>query len=114
MSPPELLGLHGAAIVIDLVGSVLLAGYAAAAFVCLTRRHGPRAARLVIADGATLALTFKVAAALLKTIELNSWNQIGLFAAALALRVLLKSLFSWEAQRLRRQGDAGTVSGGVT
>jgi hypothetical protein len=104
MSPPDLLPLRPAVVVIELVGSVLLAGYAVAALACLGRGRGVRAARLLVAEGAVLALSFKVAGALLKTVELHSWQQIGMFSAVLALRVLLKRLFAWEGQRLQDGG----------
>ncbi len=111
MSPPEPLPLGPAALAVDLVGSALLAGYALAALAALARGRGVRAARLLVAEGAVAALSFKVAGALLKTIELHSWEQIGMFAAVLALRVLLKRLFAWEGQHLRagggREGPGG-------
>jgi len=79
----------------------LFAGYAVA-LACLAQGHGVRAARLRVAEGAVLALSFKVAAALLKTVELHSWEQIGMFSIVLTLRVVLKQLFAWERERLNR------------
>lgn len=59
-----------------------------------------RECRLVVGDAVLDGLGFKVAAALLKTIELRSWDQIAAFAAILALRSLLKFALSRERARL--------------
>lgn len=39
----------------------------------------------------------------LKTISLQSWQQILMFVAIFALRFILKRLFTWEQERLRRR-----------
>ncbi len=57
--------------------------------------------RLVVADGVVSALGYKTAATLLKTLELQSWSAVGLFAAILALRTLIKRFLVWEELRLR-------------
>jgi uncharacterized membrane protein len=67
----------------------------------LVRGGGVRAARLTIAEGALWGLSFKVAATILKLTSLNTWHQIGMAAAIIAIRTLLKQLFSWEAKQLR-------------
>ncbi len=111
MSPPESLPLGPAVAVIELVGSALLAGYAVAALTYLVRGQGVPAARRLVAEGAVVALSFKVAGALLKTVELHSWEQIGMFSIVLALRILLKRLFVWEGQHLRIEPDREGSSG---
>ena len=58
--------------------------------------------RLLVADGVIAALGYKTAATLLKTIELQSWSAIGMFAAILTLRTLVKRVLVWEEARLRR------------
>jgi len=45
---------------------------------------------------------------LLKTIELQTWAQIGAFFAIFALRTLIKRVFTWESQRI----TPGPASGG--
>lgn len=89
----------------ELGGSLYLTGFVVAALLALL--HGPRAthlerARLLIAQGVILSLSFKVAATLLKLLALQNWHQIGLFAVTLALRTLLKRFFGWEQRQLRR------------
>lgn len=88
----------GAALLIELVGSVIIAGYCVAAMVSLVRKRDRRAAQFLVAEGALTGLGFKLCATLLKTMLLVSWQQIGVFACVLALRTLLKRVFAAEAR----------------
>ena len=57
----------------------------------LALRHGRLGAASALAgQGLAAGLDFKLAATLLKTLSLVSWNQIAMFAAILALRVFVK------------------------
>ena len=85
------------ALLIEFAGSVLLAGFVAGACRTLLRGGGPEAARLLVAEGAVLALSFKTGASLLKTLDLPDWERIAAFAAVLALRTALKRAFTAEA-----------------
>lgn len=92
---------------IEALGGAYLLWYVLRAFWTLTVRtpgsgtdQRLTAARLLIAEGVLTALNFKVAATLLKTLELHTWPQIGMFAAIFALRTLLKRFFIWERDRL--------------
>jgi uncharacterized membrane protein len=98
-------------VVIEMVGSLIIVGYCAAALATLIRSRGRGicAARLLIADGVITGLGFKLAGTLLKTVLLVSWHQILMFAAILALRTVLKRLFAWEQQHLK--ADDPTASG---
>lgn len=92
------------ALLVEVAGSAYLTGYVLAA---LWRLRGPslfrlEAARLLLAEGVVTSLSFKTAASLLKILEVQTWSQIGLFAAVLALRTLFKRFFTWEAEGLRR------------
>lgn len=91
------------ALAIEAIGSLVIVGYLVAAICVLVRTRDKTRTRLLVADGALWGLNFKVAASLLKTISLHTWQQIGLFAAILALRTMLKWIFSWEAGRLRQR-----------
>ncbi len=103
MPGPDLLGAGAWIPVIEVVGALIIAGYAAAALVALLRREGIDRARLLIADGVIMGLSFKLAATLLKTILLQSWSDILMFAAILAIRTVLKQLFAWEKAELERR-----------
>jgi uncharacterized membrane protein len=90
---------HTGVLLIDLVAAVVIAGYVAAAMVKLARGCGVDEARLFVAEGAVLGLSFKVAATLLKTLEIHTWDQILMFAAIFVMRTVLKQLFLWERQQ---------------
>lgn len=96
---------HAGVLLIDLVGSLLVVAYVVAAVVCLVRTRAVFQARLIVAEGAVLGLSFKTAGTLLKTLELHTWNQILTFSAILALRILLKQLFVWEKGQIEKGGS---------
>lgn len=84
---------------IEAVGSLIIALFVVAALWRLAVTRSIAAARYTVAQGALAGLTFKVAATLMKTIVLESWRQIAVFAVVLSLRTVLKRLFAWEQQR---------------
>jgi uncharacterized membrane protein len=86
---------------IEFVGALLIVGYILAALVVLWRDRQILVARLLVADGVIAGLNFKIAGGLVKTIELHTWQQILMFVAILALRTVLKRLFTWERERLQ-------------
>lgn len=95
---------------VELLTNLVLAGYVAAALLSLLRGADLHRARLQVADGILLALNLKVVATLLRTLELTSWNQIGLFAAVFVLRTALKRVAGWERRQLLMEEDAGSQS----
>ncbi len=102
----------GIALTIEAAGSVLLLGYVVAALLALARQRGLEHCRLLLADDAVFSLGFKTAASLLKTLELNTWHQIGAFVAVLALRTVLKRAFAAEKVSLARSASsAGSETG---
>jgi uncharacterized membrane protein len=96
------LGFRSWIVIIQFGAALLIGGYAAAAVVTLVRTRNVSRARLVMADGVITGLSVLVIGALLRVITLESWQDIGLFTAILSLRTLLKRLFVWEEDRLRR------------
>lgn len=102
MWPRDGLPFHGGVVLIDLIGGLLVAAYVLAAVLTLLRSGALAHARLLVAEGAVLGLSFKTAGTLLKTLELHTWQQIGMFGAILTLRVILKRLFVWEKVRVER------------
>jgi uncharacterized membrane protein len=103
---PEAGLFHTGVLLVDLVAAVVVAGYAAAAMVKLARGCGVTRARLLIAEGAVLGLSFKVAATLLGTLEIHTWDQILMFAAIFAMRTILKQLFLWERRQAQPAASA--------
>ncbi len=85
---------------IEFAGALLIVGYIIAALFTLVRSGDIVKARLLVIDGAISGLSFKLAGTLLKTIELQSWQQILMFFAIFALRTILKRVFTWERAHL--------------
>jgi hypothetical protein len=81
--------IAGMAALIELAGALVIVWYVFKASRAALSA-GALAARAVAAAGLVAGLDFKTAATLLKTLELTSWRQIGLFVAVLALRTLIK------------------------
>ncbi len=98
------------ALVIQLLAALVIAAHLAAALLTLGRPGCIPLARLRAADGVIVGLGLLTAATLLKTIELRTWAQIGLFAVVLSLRIGLKRFFAWERSRiLAREPGLRTV-----
>ncbi len=93
---------------IELAGALVIVGYCLAALVRLVRTRDPAAVRLLVIEGALWGLSLKTAAALLKTIEIQGWDQIGAFAAILALRTVVKRVMAWEETHLAQPHAAGS------
>ena len=85
---------------IEAGGSLIIALYVASALLRLVKGEGIPKARITVAQGAVLALSLKVAAALLKTLVLRTWSQILVFALILSLRTLIKRSLVWEIRQL--------------
>jgi hypothetical protein len=98
----DALPFHAGVVLIDLIGGLFVVGYVLAAVVALVRTGAVPHARLLVAEGAVLGLSFKTAGTLLRTLEIHTWDQVGMFGAVLALRVVLKRLFEWEKGRMGR------------
>jgi uncharacterized membrane protein len=96
--PP--LSFAAGALVIQLVAALVIAGHVARALVSLHQTGCIPLARLHVADGVIAGLGLLTAATLLKTIELHTWAQIGLFGVVLSLRIGLKRFFGWERGRI--------------
>jgi uncharacterized membrane protein len=87
---------------IELAGAVVITLHAARGLAQVARGASVRGARLTVAEGVVMGLSLKVAAALLKTVELQSWEQLGMFAVVLTIRLVVKALLNWEIQQLER------------
>ncbi len=88
---------------VGLVATLIIAVAALHAGWSTARYRDPHEVRRILANGVLGALGFLVIAALLKTIELRDWHGIGMFAAVLGMRTLVKwdfaSVLSEEARR---------------
>lgn len=86
---------------IEFGGALIVVGHAAGALGLLAlRRCTIEQARLMVVEGALSGLGFKLAATLLKTIVLQTPEQIAAFAAVLALRTFIKTVLNRDRRRL--------------
>ena len=99
----DILNFDFVILLIELIGSLLLMRYVIAAVFLLLRGGKIERVQYLIADGAIIALNFKLAGTLLKTIELKTWQQISIFSIIFLLRTLLKRLFTWESHQIQRK-----------
>jgi hypothetical protein len=83
---------------IDSVSALVILAYCAIAFITAVRSGSPAEAHSLVARGALLGMSIKLVGTCLKTIQLQTWNQIGLFLVIFALRVILKRIFQAEAK----------------
>ena len=92
-----------AGLMIEVLAAIVVAYHVLQALIAIVRRQGSDAARLWIGEGVIAALGFSMAGTLLKTIGLQSWTQIRLFAFVFLLRTLLKRVFQWEQRGIRKR-----------
>ncbi len=88
--------------IIEAMAAVVIAYHVLWALSAALKRDSD-AARLYIARGVLTALGFSLAGTLLKTIALQTWPQIRIFAFVFVLRTSLKRVFLWEEQAIRRR-----------
>lgn len=86
---------------IEMLGSLVIINATMRAWLVLMKKQR-ETARLIIAEGAVNGLSFKLGAALLKTLYLHSWSQIGMLVVIVSLRMVLKQLFTWEQRKVQR------------
>jgi hypothetical protein len=91
-----------------MTSALVILGYCAVAFVTAVRSGLSAEARGIVARGAILGMNIKIVTACLKTVELQTWNQIGLFMAIFLLRTILKKSFEMESKMVVRRDDAGS------
>ena len=95
--------LHWLALLVEAGSGAVLAVQCVRAVLLILRGEGAHRVRLVLADGAVMALSLKTGAALLKTLDMPSLDALGRFLAILALRIALKRAFAAERRWLLRQ-----------
>ncbi len=88
-------------LLVEIVGTLVICVYCAAGLFALLTKRGRMEAQLIVANGAVLGMSVKVIGALLKTIQLQTWNQLGQFAAILVLKILIKRAFLRDSEALR-------------
>lgn len=82
--------IRAASFLIELIGSVVIVAFCLRGLVLAVLERKPYRVHDALAQGVLWGLDFKLAATLLKTLELTSWHQIAMFVLVLGLRTLLK------------------------
>ncbi|MFH0959468.1 MAG: hypothetical protein V1897_12265 [Pseudomonadota bacterium] len=78
---------------LEILSSVIIFGFCFAGFVAFLKGRDRLRIQTIVADGAIIGMNLKLVGALLKTIELQTWNQLGLFVVIFGLRTLIKRVF---------------------
>ncbi len=94
--------LQDTILLVEIVGTLVICVYCAAGLFALLTKRDRLEAQLLVANGAMLGMSVKVIGALLKTIQLQTWNQLGQFAAIFMLKILIKKAFLRDSKTLRR------------
>ncbi len=95
-------------LVIDATSALVILGYCVAAFITTVRSGMATEAHGIVARGAILGMSIKLVGTALQTVELQTWNQIGLFAVILLLRIILKKIFEMENKIVARKEPASS------
>lgn len=90
------------AVLIEFIGALIIIGSLLASLVIIVQTRNVERGRYLVTAGVLAGLSFKVAGTLLRTIQLQTWHQILMFIAILALRTVLKRFFVWEQGRLKQ------------
>jgi uncharacterized membrane protein len=93
---------------IDTTSAFVIVGYCTVAFITALRSGRTTEAHGIVARGAILGMSIKLVGTALKTVELQTWNQIGLFAVIMLLRTILKKFFELENKIGARKEQAGS------
>lgn len=93
------LSITSGAALIEAAGALGIVGCCMAAVVSLVLHRSPGRAQALVIEGSLWGLGLKTSASLLKALVVHDWNGILAFAAILALRTVLKRLFTWEQHR---------------
>jgi uncharacterized membrane protein len=81
---------------IEFIGSIALCTFLTRSlFLAIWNQDTPTLAQRTAANGIILALDFKLAATILKTLLLTGWQQIGLFVVVLVIRTIVKRQMEW-------------------
>ena len=81
-------------LLVELFGVVILAYTSISCFVKWIRKE--QNIRLELAQGITLALSFKMGGEVLRTVVVREWRELGILGAIIVLRTALTLLLHWE------------------
>lgn len=86
--------LNDGILAIEIFSSAIIFGYCCAGLIVLATKRDRLMTQTIVAKGVLLGMSLKLVGALLKTIELRTWDQIGIFVVIFALRMIIKKVFT--------------------
>jgi hypothetical protein len=95
--------LAGSILSIEILSSVIIFSYCVAGFVIFMKGRDRLRIQIIVANGTLLGMNLKLVGALLKTIELQTWNQLALFVVIFALRTIIKKVFQRQSLLAMKQ-----------
>ncbi len=99
------------ATIIEFLRALLIVFYPLRACLALLVQRNITLAWFLVAEGAISGLSFKLAGTLLRTLALQTWQQILMFVTIFALRTVLKRVFAGEQTHLHQQAPAEEGTG---
>ena len=88
-------------LLLELFGVVILAYTSISCFVKWIRKE--QNIRLELAQGITLALSFKMGGEVLRTVVVREWRELGILGAIIVLRAALTFLINWEITNEKKE-----------
>ncbi len=95
--------LAGSILSIEILSSMVIFSYCVAGFVIFMNSRDRLRIQIIVANGTLLGMNLKLIGALLKTIELQTWNQLALFVVIFALRTIIKKVFQRQSLLAMKQ-----------
>ena len=90
-------------LLLELFGVVILAFTSVSCFIKWIRKE--KNIRLELAQGITLALSFKMGGEVLRTVVVREWEELGILGAIIVLRAALTFLLHWEIENEKKDQD---------
>ena len=87
-------------ILLELFGVCILVYTSVTCFVKWIRKE--QNIRLELAQGTTLALSFKMGGEVLRTVVVREWRELGILGAVIVLRTALTLLLHWEIENEKK------------
>ncbi|MGI6161394.1 MAG: DUF1622 domain-containing protein [Christensenellales bacterium] len=81
-------------LIIELIGVVIIIIAAVKGFIAYLKTG--KSVRLDLANQLALALEFKLAGEILRTVVVRTWQEIGIVASIITLRAILTIMIQWE------------------
>jgi len=90
-------------LLLELFGVVILAFTSVSCFIKWIRKE--KNIRLELAQGITLALSFKMGGEVLRTVVVREWEELGILGAIIVLRAALTFLLHWEIENEKKDQE---------